>query len=582
MANPSYTDGWHAWQSRVANRVQARLAARARLTTRFIDDPDPYIMGSVSRGKQLISGSFHMAGTLIEAPGRSAWHILPPTPAFHAELHGFGWLDDLAALADPQAEAAARSWVMDWIARFSNGSGPGWAPELAGRRLLRLINHGSMLLALPDGVAPEPLMAALARHVRFLARRWQAAPPGLPRFEALAGLIVGSLKLDGMQDHAPAAIAAIASHCAEQLGKDGGLPGRNPEQMLDLFLLLALAGQAIGQAGRIAGRAHLAAIERMAPTLRGLRHANGRLARFHGGGPGPEGRLDQALAASGIRTLPGPGLHLGFARLSCGRTSVIVDAQAPPRGSPTAHASTLALELTSGRRPLIVNCGSGADFGPQWHQAGRQTASHSTLILDDQSSSRFTPPRRGAAGTGLLASPPQNVTAQHASGPSGHSLIVRHDGYVPSHGLTHIRRLNLSADGRALVGEDTLGALTDADKRRFGRLMNRARSAGLPFVLRFHLHPDIGAATDPANGAIHLALPSGEDWLFRQHGGAVLSLEPSVYLDKIRLKPRATKQIVLSGVVIDYASQVSWTLAKTRDTPQSVRDVEPGGSLAQD
>ncbi len=70
-----------------------------------------------------------------------------------------------------------------------------------------------------------------------------------------------------------------------------------------------------------------------------------------------------------------------------------------------------------------------------------------------------------------------------------------------------------------------------------------------------------------------MALKSGEIWVFRHDGKAKLSLEPSVYMEKGRLKPRATKQVVLTGVAVEYATRICWTLAKAQDTPNSVRDL---------
>ena len=40
-----------------------------------------------------------------------------------------------------------------------------------------------------------------------------------------------------------------------------------------------------------------------------------------------------------------------------------------------------------------------------------------------------------------------------------------------------------------------------------------------------------------------------------------------------RLAPRATRQIVLAGSAAEYATRVTWTLAKARDTPDTVRDL---------
>ena len=60
--------------------------------------------------------------------------------------------------------------------------------------------------------------------------------------------------------------------------------------------------------------------------------------------------------------------------------------------------------------------------------------------------------------------------------------------------------------------------------------------------------------------------------MFQADGAVDFQLESSVYLEKSRLSPRATKQIVLSGAAMEYATRVSWSLAKTQDTPSAIRD----------
>ena len=67
-------------------------------------------------------------------------------------------------------------------------------------------------------------------------------------------------------------------------------------------------------------------------------------------------------------------------------------------------------------------------------------------------------------------------------------------------------------------------------------------------------------------------MKSGELWVFRAANSAQIALESSVFLEKSRLSPRATKQIVLSGRAIEYATRVSWSLSKTQETPTAIRD----------
>ena len=96
---------------------------------------------------------------------------------------------------------------------------------------------------------------------------------------------------------------------------------------------------------------------------------------------------------------------------------------------------------------------------------------------------------------------------------------------------------------------------------------------GIPYAIRFHLHPDVEPHIDMGGTAVSLVLKSGETWVFRHDGTAKLSLSASVYLQNGRLKPRATQQMVLSGHALAYATRVHWSLAKAQDTPGFVRDV---------
>jgi len=570
-------ESWAARRTRWLNRFHARRAAMARPATGFQSQPEPRTIGSFARGRQLMAGNFLFAGTLVDAPGKMIWDLAGHGADFDEEVHGFGWLDDLAAVGDAQARDLARRWLAEWIARYAGGRGPGWTPDLTGRRIIRWINHALFLLGGAEPGLDAKFYRSLAQQTIFLSRRWHAASHGLPRFEALTGLIYAGLALTGMEDHVPPALRALARECADQIDDEGGIPTRNPEELLEVFTLLNWAASALAEGGMVADRAHLAAIERIAPTLRALRHADGGLARFHGGGRGQEGRLDHALAASGIKTMPGTGLHMGFARLHAGRTTLILDAAVPPVGadSGNAHASTLAFELTSGRRPLIVNCGSGVSFGAEWRRAGRATPSHSTLGIDGHSSARLGAVRHvGGHPREILVQAPRDVRVEARGEAGSTGIVAGHDGYVPSHGLTHIRHVDLSADGRGVIGEDTLAAWEAPDERRFEAARDAAGLEGLPFSVRFHLHPDVDATLDLGGTAVSMSLKSGELWIFRHDGAAKLALVPSVYLEKGRLKPRATKQVVLSARAMDYATRVRWSLAKAQETPNAVRDLE--------
>ncbi|MEP1961698.1 heparinase II/III family protein [Tateyamaria sp.] len=566
--------GFSARKARFLNRWHAARTTRARAATAFVSAPEPRTIGSFARGRQLVAGNYLFAGALIEAPGVALWDVDAPDFAFEEALHGFAWMDDLAAVGDSSTREAGQRWLWDWIERYGKGRGPGWTPDLTGRRLIRWINHALFMLRGQEAPEAESFYLSLAQQTMFLSKRWHAAAPGLPRFEALTGLIYAGLSLEGMEGLAPPAVTALARECAEQIDEQGGLTTRNPEELLEVFTLLTWAAAALEDAQKDVPDAHTAAIERIAPTLRTLRHSDGGLARFHGGGRGQEGWLDTALAASGVKKRQPDGLSMGYARLSAGRTSVIIDAAIPPASaaSQNAHASTLAFEVTSGRRPVIVNCGSGVSFGADWRRAGRATPSHSALTLDGYSSARLGDSGRARASE-VLIDAPNHVPIEVSHAPDGLRFQGGHNGYVRTHGLTHARQLELTFDGRGMAGEDMLLALEDHEQRRFDQVMDAKKLAGIPFDLRFHLHPEVDAELDMGGSAVSMALKSGEIWVFRHDGAQDLRLEPSVYLETGRLKPRASQQIVLSGRTLGYAMRVRWSLSKAQETAMGIRDL---------
>ena len=560
---------------RAMHRLQARRAGFYKPATGFVSQPEPRSIGSFAKGRQLAAGNIMLAGHLIEAPNAMLWDIDPPDLMFAQDAHGFAWLDDLAAAGDMNARKLAQDWVFGWIERYDTGRGAGWLPDLTGRRLIRWIHHALFILQGRTPEESERFFRALGRQTIFLAKRWSATTHGLPRFEALTGLIYASLSLTGMEQYVQPATRALARECRSQIDKTGGIPTRNPEELLEVFTLLTWSATALKEAGWTPAESHQKALRRMAPTLRTLRHSDGGLARFHGGGRGLDGRLDHALLQSGNRDMNSDGLAMGFARLSSGRTSIIVDAETPPqaRAAVNAHASTLAFEMTSGRRAVIVNCGSGDTFGEDWRSAGRTTPSHSSLYIEGQSSARLGRKLSyGGIVREVLVEGPKQVPIEMTHGLDAISFNGAHDGYVAKYGLTHVRELQLSLDGREFSGEDLLIAIEERHKKTFDRALEAGKLEGIYTQTKFHLHPEVDANLDLVGNAVSLALKSGEVWVFRHHGVAELSVEPSVYLERGRLQPRATKQIVLSRRVMEYGTRTRWSLAKAQDTALAVRD----------
>ncbi|MEL6235846.1 MAG: heparinase II/III family protein [Pseudomonadota bacterium] len=539
----------------------------------FLWQPEPRAVGSFARANQYAAGNLLFAGRLVQHRG-SLWDLRAPSKAYEAELHGFAWLDDLAADGSTRSREIAQAWLFDWIRRYGSGSGPGWQPNLAGRRLIRWISHTPFILKSVEPANSRIFFRALGRQARYLKRRWSAADPGLPLIEALTGLVYAGLALEGQETLLAHAVRDLGRDCDRLIREDGGIPSRNPEELMEIFTLLVWAARTLEEAGKQPDQRHEQAMKSIAPALRTLRMGNGTLARFHGGSVGEEGRLDQALADARIRAPARPDPVMGFVRLHAGPIVCLVDAARPPAGptARTGHASTLGIEVSVGRRPLLGSVGTGRGFGPDWHMTARATASHSTVLAERSSSARFL--GRGWVARQLgdrIIDGPRRVPVEQTNDLNGAWVLAAHDGYAASHGLTHERRLYLSTAGDDLRCEDTMSSLDDTQKKAFDRMVAAAPRLGVGFSAVFHIHPDVEAKLALGRTAVALSLSNGEMWIFRQSGGT-LELLDGHYLDASHLKPRPTKRIVVSARVTNHRGQINWGLKRAEAADRTEGD----------
>jgi uncharacterized heparinase superfamily protein len=122
-----------------------------------------------------------------------------------------------------------------------------------------------------------------------------------------------------------------------------------------------------------------------------------------------------------------------------------------------------------------------------------------------------------------------------------------HDGYVRRFGFIHQRTLTLAADGRELRGQDVL-LQEGRSKRKAGE--------PLPFAVRFHLAPNVEAATTADGQGALLRIRGSTVWQFRARGGQ-LAIEDSIWIDG-EARPHASLQLVVSGDTPPDGHTVAW------------------------
>ena len=544
----------------------ARLACERAEPCALLWHPAPPTAGDPARARLLARGVLLFDGRLVETGEALPWDLAAPDAVWSDHLHGHGWLDHAAAADDPRLWAHFEAWLWAWIDRHGEGSGPGWRADLVARRLTRWIGHAIRLIR---GLSPErsrAFFAALSAHGRYLAWRWRETRGGA-RIEALGGLVYASLALENMAGGAGRAIRALGREADRLVRPDGGIASRNPEELARILSVLTWSAATIREAGQQPAPGHLAAMRRAGPALRALTTPAGTLARFHGGRAGDRPRTAEARDAAAPAATPGGGA-MGFLRLEGDGATVIVDAAPPPAGIhlATCHASALGFELWLGPQAVVVSCGSGLGFGAEAAGAGRRAEAHSTVRMEPASQ---TARRPRLFARGLFAG--AGVTARLAEETRAVAAALESRMETARLGLVLNRHLELPRDGAGLSGVDVAHATTLSMRRR----AHAAFRGEAPFIVsRFHLHPEVRAVLALNGRAVALMLPDGARWLMQVEADA-LGLEPSVYYDEARARPRAAVQVVAKSALVAYRGRIVWSFEPMeRPTPGAARASE--------
>ncbi|WP_208249419.1 heparinase II/III family protein [Rhizobium sp. T1470] len=475
---------------------------------------DPHV------AEEILNGRFPLAGRLLETGGKSPFNFSLPSRSFALRLHSFGWLRHMRTKKSDLHSSVARSIVNNWLSLHGGRiEGIAWEIDVTAQRVIAWLSHSPVVLHNADRGFYRRFLRSLAFQVRFLRRIAKYAPPGEVRFRLRIALAMASIAMPTRAGALRRAAEALDHEFDSQILPDGGHVSRNPRTGLELLLDLLPLRQTYVNLGHDLPQKLISGIDRMYPALRFFRHQDGDLALFNGATSTLATELMSLLrydetAGDPFKAMP----HSRYQRLAAGRTVVIADTGLPPAGnlSRTAHVGCLSFEMSSGRHRFIVNSGSPKFAGRRYVQIARTTAAHSTVTVNDTSSSRFAPSDFIA---NVITDGVKTVSVDRALADDGRDVIkASHDGYLNAFGVLHERELTLNATGLIVTGCDRLVAPE-------GKVDDAVRA-----VARFHAHPSINLKPLDKE-SVMMTAPDGETWLFSSPGNEVLIGEDVFFAD---------------------------------------------------
>lgn len=550
-------ESWRGLRRKLAGGRPGAVRISGPPPERLVLAPPDLHTADPTVAQDIYSGVYNFAGNSVISRGSNPFTIKPPSEAWARELNSFSWLRHLGAAGDAVSATNAQFLARDWIIAHRNPAGDlAWDVDVTAQRLLSWLCHSVLIVRNAELDDYRRFLKSIGQHVRFLRGSASGAVDGMPRLTVRIALAYASVCVEGRKFSVRSATRDLDQELSRQILADGGHISRCPGVLPEILALLLPLRESMMRAGREPSHELLSSIDRIAAALRFFRLGDGSIGRFNGTSATSNDlvatvlRYDQSLGEA-----PSSAAYSGYHRMVQDQTIVLFETGKAPRGDLSAnmHAGCLSFEMSSAGAPFIVNCGIPPFHNVSAIRAGRSTAAHSTLTLNDTSSCRFNiDSMLGRYFGDRIISGPSRVPCERKDTESTISVTASHDGYLTRYGVIHERMLALAKNGNTFMGVDRI-------KTTDGRAMKNADKHDV--AIRFHLHPSVAASKMPDGRTIHLSCARGQSWRF-----VCADTDPHIEESILFAVPggsRRTTQIVLH-LPASHAQEIRW-LFERRD-----------------
>ena len=232
----------------------------------------------------------------------------------------------------------------------------------------------------------------------------------------------------------------------------------------------------------------------------------------------------------------------GYAILNNKKISLAVDIGRSPdkKFSSNYQAGSLSFEIVSGRKKLICNSGYFQNFKHKLNKISKSSAIHSTLILEDISSCKFTKQSPSKIFNGLKILK-KNVVFEK----NYWKINAAHDGYLKQFGIIHDREIEFYPEQIKFIGHD--------------KIISKNNAKNLKFEIRFHLEPSVKVMKTLDNKSILIDL-DGEGWKFNSNQNTI-NIDTGLYFGK-KNSFVSNQNIFISGMTNGDNQTIKWEITK--------------------
>ncbi len=265
---------------------------------------------------------------------------------------------------------------------------------------------------------------------------------------------------------------------------------------------------------------------------------------FNGNNISNNSEFDNYLRRFGYRFKNESREFGGYAILRNKKISLIMDVGNSPNTnfSKNYQSGATSFEIISNGKKLISNCGYYDNKNLTYSKLSKSTATHNTLIIDDNSSCHF----KKVDNNHFILNEDLKILKKNIIFEKEYwKISVSHNGYQKKYNLIHERDLEFYPEKNKFIGID--------------KILNKQKNFNIKFDIRFHLEPNVKLMKTQDNKTILIEL-NDEGWKFTCDNFDI-NIDNGLFFGNKNLYTQ-NQNFFISGIAKNQNENINWQLTK--------------------
>ena len=471
----------------------------------------------------------------------SIWTNFEINERDYKKLHSFFWL---LSIDLKSSKKITQSIILNWIDANQNYNSKNWDIDTLSKRIISWISNSKLTFEDSEQIYKEKFNNNIKKQVNHLINEINRTAWLDDKMIGCAAIILTGLSYKDKEKYLNYGLGLLRKIINFSFDSEGFPKSRNLGQVIFYLKYFILIREWLKESQNEIPEYLDEIIYHLGQSYNFIWQSTGCSLLFNGNHEANHSDFDKYLKFHDYKFKNENNERGGYAILKNKNflLSVEIGHSTEKKFSTNYQSGALSFEIFYNAKKLISNSGYFQNYNHQLNSISKSSASHSTLILDNRSSSKM---KKQSNGKLMIEKGLKIIKKSVISEKNYWSISGAHDGYLKEYGVIHERKIEFFPESNKFIGEDKL-----LKKRKF-------KSSN--FEIRFHFEPGVKITKTQEGKSILIEL-SNSGWRFscKDH---IIGVETGLYFGK-KNSFNENQNIFVSGITQNEDQVIKWEIIK--------------------